>query len=315
MTGQPTPEQDTASAGDVARRLGVAVTTLRTWHQRYGLGPSHHAPGQHRRYTESDIARLDLMARLTARGLPAAEAARTALAEDHAPRSSPAAVRDGGGRTVPVGRADPAARGLARAAMRLDTLAMHEIIAAAIQERGVAGTWDEVLRPVFAGLGRRHAATGGLIEVEHLLSRCVSEALAAVPRPTDRARPPRLLLACAADEQHSLPLEALAAALAEHDVPSRLLGASVPTPALTETVRRTRPTAVVIWSHTEPPPTRTSFRPACATGTDPCSSRPAPAGRTCPPPSNDPPTSPPPWRCCAHSPTDDLPGHRPLRPR
>ena len=39
------------SAGAVARRLGVAVTTLRTWHQRYGLGPSQHVPGQHRRYT------------------------------------------------------------------------------------------------------------------------------------------------------------------------------------------------------------------------------------------------------------------------
>ena len=33
------------TAGAVARRLGVAVTTLRTWHQRYGLGPSHHVPG------------------------------------------------------------------------------------------------------------------------------------------------------------------------------------------------------------------------------------------------------------------------------
>ena len=33
------------SAGAVARRLGVAVTTLRTWHQRYGLGPSLHPGG------------------------------------------------------------------------------------------------------------------------------------------------------------------------------------------------------------------------------------------------------------------------------
>src|SRR3954453_13352296 len=59
---------DGLSAGAVARRLGVAVTTLRTWHQRYGLGPSHHVPGHHRRYTPEDMARLQVMRRLTTQG-------------------------------------------------------------------------------------------------------------------------------------------------------------------------------------------------------------------------------------------------------
>src|SRR5205085_4099592 len=63
------------SAGEVARQLGVAVTTLRTWHQRYGLGPSRHVPGQHRRYTREDMDRLQVMRRLTAQGVPPAEAA------------------------------------------------------------------------------------------------------------------------------------------------------------------------------------------------------------------------------------------------
>ena len=34
----------------VARRLGVAPATLRTWDRRYGLGPSEHTSGAHRRY-------------------------------------------------------------------------------------------------------------------------------------------------------------------------------------------------------------------------------------------------------------------------
>nr|BFE66710.1 hypothetical protein GCM10020092_000110 [Actinoplanes digitatis] len=72
------------TAGAVARRLGVAVTTLRTWHQRYGLGPSHHVPGHHRRYTPEDMARLQVMRRLTARGVTPAEAAAWAR---HAPVS------------------------------------------------------------------------------------------------------------------------------------------------------------------------------------------------------------------------------------
>ena len=36
MTDVPDPG---LSAGEVARRLGVAVTTVRTWDRRYGLGP------------------------------------------------------------------------------------------------------------------------------------------------------------------------------------------------------------------------------------------------------------------------------------
>ena len=33
----------------VARRLGVAPATLRTWDRRYGLGPSEHSAGSQRR--------------------------------------------------------------------------------------------------------------------------------------------------------------------------------------------------------------------------------------------------------------------------
>ncbi|GAB2964540.1 MerR family transcriptional regulator [Micromonospora polyrhachis] len=252
---------DALSAGVVARRLGVAVTTLRTWHQRYGLGPSRHVAGQHRRYTSADLARLEIMRRLTADGVPPAEAARWARQTPDVrgrqpaastPRAEPVlveAVRAGGGRAIPVGRAGPAARGLARAALRLDAVGLRESIVRAIASRGVIATWTEMICPVLVGIGERHAATTGLIEVEHLVSRCVSEALAVVDRPSAGTEPPRILLACADEEQHSLPLEALAAALAEIGVPCRLLGARVPTPALVEAVNRTGPVAVVIWSH------------------------------------------------------------------
>src|SRR3954454_20065133 len=67
------------TAGAVARRLGVAVTTLRTWHQRYGLGPSRHVAGRHRRYTAQDLNRLEVMLRLTSQGVAPAEAAAWAL--------------------------------------------------------------------------------------------------------------------------------------------------------------------------------------------------------------------------------------------
>ncbi|MGC5051236.1 MerR family transcriptional regulator [Micromonospora sp. DT48] len=242
------------SAGIVARRLGVAVTTLRTWHQRYGLGPSHHVPGHHRRYTPADLARLEVMRRLTAEGVSPAEAARWARQAPDSLASvgtaDPRRARDGGGTTIPVGRAGPAARGLARAAMRLDADAISEAVAQALAADGVVTTWDRLLRPLLVGIGERHAATGALVEVEHLVTRCVSTALGSVASANPACGPPRVLLSCADEEQHSLPLEALAAALAEAGVGYRMLGARVPVAALLAAIARTGPAAVVLWSHT-----------------------------------------------------------------
>ncbi|HEY0696811.1 MAG TPA: MerR family transcriptional regulator [Micromonospora sp.] len=246
---------DVLSAGAAARRLGVAVTTLRTWHQRYGLGPSRHVPGHHRRYTEEDLARLEIMRRLTAEGVSPAEAARWArqapdvLAGESVSPPAVRPTRAGGGSAIPVGRAGPAARGLARAAMRLDSVTTREMIERSVAAVGVVRTWDELLRPVLVGIGERHAATTTVIDVEHLFSRCVSEVYSAVPRPPADAGPPRILLSCADEEQHTLPLEALAAALAEAGVACRMLGARMPSAALAEAVARTGPAAVVLWSH------------------------------------------------------------------
>jgi methanogenic corrinoid protein MtbC1 len=273
------------TAGAVARRLGIAVTTLRTWHQRYGLGPSRHLPGQHRRYTTEDLDRLQVMRRLTAQGVAPAEAAAWArrapvppspsadpVSTDSAsvgpaavgpaavgPASvdfvfpgssdvaSPGSARDGGGRAIALGRAAPAARGLARAAMRLDAPAMRDILEMVVADLGVIRAWDEVAMPVLIGIGERYQATRRFIEVEHLISRTVTEVLGSVTRPGTEAVP-RVLLAAADEEQHTLPLEALAAALAEAGVPSRLLGARVPSRALGDAVQRTGPAVVVVWS-------------------------------------------------------------------
>jgi MerR family transcriptional regulator, light-induced transcriptional regulator len=251
---------DGLTAGAVARRLGVAVTTLRTWHQRYGLGPSEHVPGHHRRYTAEDLDRLQVMRRLTAQGVAPAEAAawarRTPLVGapppgdfTWLPDGEPTA-RQGGGQVIALGaQAAPAARGLASAAMHLDAPAMREILEMVIGEYGVIGAWTHVMMPVLVGIGDRYQATRRFIEVEHLISRTVTETLGAVRRPGS-SEPARVLLAAADEEQHTLPLEALAAALAEAGISTRLLGARVPAAAVATAIERTGPDVVVLWSQT-----------------------------------------------------------------
>lgn len=71
--------EPTLPVAAVARRLGVAPATLRTWDRRYGIGPTGRAAGRHRRYAPADIARLELMQRALLRGATPAEAAEYAL--------------------------------------------------------------------------------------------------------------------------------------------------------------------------------------------------------------------------------------------
>jgi DNA-binding transcriptional MerR regulator len=240
----PAPERrGTASglsAGQVARRLGVAVTTIRTWDRRYGLGPSVRQEGRHRRYDEHDLRRLQAMRRMIADGVAPAEAARIVLA-------GPPPDRPGGAEAVAPPAAPPAtaASGLRRAAMALDAAQMDRILGKAVTD-DVVTAWTGLICPVLDQIGRKHAQTGAYVEAEHLLSQTVSRALARVDRPQVTAA---VLLACTPDEQHTLALEALAAALAVGGVACRLLGARVPTDALIAAVRRTGPTAVMLWAH------------------------------------------------------------------
>lgn len=87
--GDPSGEQSAEISNEpglavaaVARRLGVAPATLRTWDRRYGLGPSEHSAGAHRRYSSDDVARLMVMRRLALEGVAPVDAARAALAVD-----------------------------------------------------------------------------------------------------------------------------------------------------------------------------------------------------------------------------------------
>lgn len=90
------------------------------------------------------------------------------------------------------------------------------------------------------------------MEVEHLLSWPVAGALRNAPLLLPCVEPvtgaPPVVLACTPGELHSLPLEALTAALAERGLPTRTLGAAVPAEALLACVRRTGPAAVVLWA-------------------------------------------------------------------
>jgi transposase-like protein/methanogenic corrinoid protein MtbC1 len=262
-----------------ARRIGVAPSTLRTWDRRYGIGPTDHTPGRHRRYSPGDLARLDLMHRALIMGAAPADAAAHALAALPAPAEPPPVAAappraetrivdveatesrppDTDGATRPRARSGGTAlslpgvgwraRGLGRAALALDADTVRELLVDAIAATGMHATWNDVVRPVLAAVAQRWVETGAGIEIEHLLSDCVTgvfSAVAANAAPVGTARP--VLLAGMAGDQHRLPLVVLAATLAERGVSCRSLGSDLPPTALAAAIRRTAPAAVLLWS-------------------------------------------------------------------
>jgi hypothetical protein len=157
--------------------------------------------------------------------------------------------RRGGGRVLALEAAEPQLRELAGTAMALDQSALEELIAAALRAHGVIHTWERLVVPVLQSIGDRYERIGDCVAVEHMITEVVNAALTSVAtrrRRWNRVSP--VLLACPDQERHSLPLYALAAALAEARYPSRLLGASVPVSALSAAVRRIGPRAVFLWA-------------------------------------------------------------------
>ncbi|WP_394436366.1 MerR family transcriptional regulator [Streptomyces sp. SGAir0957] len=238
------------TTGALARRLGVAPTTLRTWDRRYGLGPAQRADGHHRRWSAEDVAVVEEMCRLTATGLAPADAAHQAVSR-RGTGLVPAAV--------PLQRRTPQRpsratlerqhRGLSRAATRLDAPGVRSLLTEAVDRHGLVHAWQDVMVPVLHAIGRKWEEAGDrYVEVEHFLSWHVSGMLHRGPVASATLAVPPVVLACVPAEQHSLPLEALSAALDEMGLPQRMFGAAVPVEAVTAAVRRTGPRAVVLWA-------------------------------------------------------------------
>ena len=216
------------TVGSVAERVGVPVATLRSWNQRYGVGPPHHNPGRHRLYTETDIAVVQQMHQLIGEGASPGSAARAALDSVVPPRAD--------------------TDSLLAAAFDLDIVVAGQLLDRHLRHYGVVDTWDHLVRPTFAAVEARQAEGEGCIDVEHVLSWAVSRSLQRLPI-AESKKSSSIILACTAHEAHSLALESLRAALGERGRGALMLGADVPCVALIDAIgRRPQWVTVVLWS-------------------------------------------------------------------
>ena len=214
-----------------AHRLGVPTATLRSWSHRYGVGPLGHAPGRHRLYSETDITALRRMSALIADGVNPRSAASAAMQT-----------------LIPAPKQTTA---LLDALFMLNELAAGRIVDRHLRHYGVLETWDLLIRPVFGEIECQQVAGERCIDVEHVLSWTVVSCLQRVPMaPSDT--PATAILASAENDNHTLALEAVRAAMAERGQPALMLGASVPAAAIIDALkRRTEPITVLLWAQTD----------------------------------------------------------------
>lgn len=225
----------------VARRIGVAPATLRTWDRRYGLGPSQHEAGSHRKYYPADLAKLTLMRRLISSGVAPVDAAEQAkLHTGELPVST--LIDNFEVREDLVGA-------LHRAANILDSQFVASALRKDIDDNGVVVSWSEVIVPLLVLIGDEWEKTGVGIEVEHMLSSLLKGILRDSSKSIENPKNPQpVLLAAVGEEVHSLALNALAAALAERGIANLYLGARTPLEAIDAMVRRSAPPAIFLWA-------------------------------------------------------------------
>ncbi len=280
-TAGPTSPALTVAA--VARRLGVAPATLRTWDRRYGLGPSVHAAGSHRRYTGEDVSRLLVMRGLTLDGVAPSEAARIARTTDV--HDSPATLDSSerrrlapvGGQDWPgvpqapdAGRMAPAARAalvrplapggqtgptaVVDAAVRGDDATVRALLDV-VPAGGLAAWWTDLVEPARAGIASRTMLARAGVEPDEIVVGAVLAVLRArtgrVPAHPSRRRV--VLLLSPPGEPRPLGLHVLAGALGDAQVDARVVAGPVGRRRLLEIVTMTSPSAVVLQSEQDAP--------------------------------------------------------------
>ncbi|MGA8977873.1 MAG: MerR family transcriptional regulator [Pedococcus sp.] len=235
------------AVGSVSERLGVAPATLRTWDRRYAIGPSQRTEGGHRRYTEEDIRRVRVMARFTARGVPAQSAARVALSMD----SDRLLIETGQENDLapPLDHDDGTISAVYSAALSLDPGALSRIYQRTLRERDLVSAWNDVFVPALRNIGEQWGQGSLGVESEHLATEVLVTELRAVIRGNrPRSANADVILASADEEQHYLPLLALEAELARQGLGAVSLGARVPTTALSDVLTSRHPSRLFLWA-------------------------------------------------------------------
>jgi MerR family transcriptional regulator, light-induced transcriptional regulator len=236
----PTPDQaPLVRIGELSRRTGVGVDTLRAWERRYGLLQPERSPGGFRLYGAGDQERVSAMKGLIDSGVSAAEAARLAGS-----RRGPASS---------AGEGTDHADRLAAALDRFDEADANAILDDAIARFTVDTVASLVLLPVLHAIGTRWESGDVSVAEEHFATALLRGRMLALGRNWGAGTGPLALLACPPGEQHDLGLIAFGLVLRERGWRIALLGGDTPIETISDAVAKLAPDFVVLAAVTPEP--------------------------------------------------------------
>ena len=222
--------------GELSRRTGVGVDTLRAWERRYGLLRPERSPGGFRLYGPGDEERVRAMKALIDSGMSAAEASRLTGPPDPA---SVAAER----------RTDEApdhAPRLGAALERFDETDANAILDDALARFTIDAVASRVLLPVMHNIGERWESGEISVAQEHFATGVLRGRMLSLGRNWGAGAGPLALLACPPGERHDLGLIAFGLVLRERGWRIAFLGSDTPIETIADAVAKLAPAAVVL---------------------------------------------------------------------
>jgi MerR family transcriptional regulator, light-induced transcriptional regulator len=226
----------------VAELTGIPEATLRAWERRYSVPTPVRTPSGYRLYSHKDVELVKRMRELCGAGMAPADAARV-LGTSSAPEPSEPA-------------SDPFeanARRIVEATRRMDPMAIESEVRIAMTLGDAHRIVERVFCPALVEIGRDWERGAISVGHEHLASEMISVATRDLLRLLGPGRPVGdVVLACFADEEHSLPLYSAAFRFVEWGYRPQVLGARTPPAGLGAAVKELEP-AFVGLSVTIPP--------------------------------------------------------------
>lgn len=235
--------------GEVSKRTGVAVTTLRAWERRYELLEPTRTDGGHRLYREVDVMRVRAMQSLIDDGWSAAAAAREV--KETAPDEILTPSRNGRPDVTASERLQDQLQGA------FESFEPSEIDAAldgVFARLDVPAALEEVILPVVRWVGEGWRDDPRCIAREHVASNAVRPRLARLLRMVPLMRgAPACVVAAPEHEEHDLGLLSAAAIAAGAGWRVHYVGPRTPNDALEDLVEGVQPRVVMIGcSHRAP---------------------------------------------------------------
>lgn len=234
-----TDESASFRIGEVARRTGVSVSTLRAWERRYELLEPLRTDGGHRLYSEVDVGRVRAMQRLIDEGWSASAAAREV-------RRTPASVTP---LTPVAGTGDPAGSLTERLKQALDAFdasAVDAVLDDTLARLTLPMALDEVVSPAMRWVGDGWQEDPRVIAREHVATNAIRPRLLRLLRSSVPTRGRVCVAATPEDEEHDVGLLMASAVAATSGWKVHFLGARTPKAAIERAVQELGASTVLV---------------------------------------------------------------------